>query len=168
MPMSDYIRDLRSKIGTTLLQVPTVSVLTFDEQQRVLLGLHVEGRRWTTPGGMVEPLETPAEAALREMWEETGLFVELTHIVGVFGGPACSVTYSNGDRMAFISTVFGARVLRGTPKPDGEEILELRYFSHEQALALPCTPHVAQCLEAAAGFKGAAAFQTSDWQPLRS
>ena len=32
MPMSDYIRDLRAKIGTTVLEIPTVSVLTFDGQ----------------------------------------------------------------------------------------------------------------------------------------
>ena len=41
MPMSDYIRGLRERIGTTVLEVPTVSVLVFDEEQRVLLVRHV-------------------------------------------------------------------------------------------------------------------------------
>ena len=31
MPMSQYIRDPRAQIGTSLLEVPTVSVLTFDD-----------------------------------------------------------------------------------------------------------------------------------------
>ena len=75
--MSDYIRGLRDKIGTTVLEVPTASVLVFDDRQRVLLVRHVEGNDWTTPGGMVEPYETPADAAVRETWEETGLFVAL-------------------------------------------------------------------------------------------
>ena len=95
MPMSDYIRNLRAMIGTTVLEVPTVSVLVEDAQNRVLLVRHVEGNDWTTPGGMMEPYETPADAAVREMWEETGLFVTLTGIVGVFGGPLCSSTYGN-------------------------------------------------------------------------
>ena len=60
MPMSDYIRGLRDRIGTTVLEVPTVSVLVFDERERILLVRHVEGNDWTTPGGMIEPYETPA------------------------------------------------------------------------------------------------------------
>src|SRR4051794_13724165 len=108
--MSDYIRGLRDKIGTTVLEVPTASVLVFDGRQCVLLVRHVEGNEWTTPGGMVEPYETPADAAVREMWEETGLFVALTHVIGVFGGPLCTSTYANGDELSWISTVFGATV----------------------------------------------------------
>ena len=70
--MSEYIRGLREKIGTILLEVPTVSVLTFDERERVLLVRHVEGNDWTTPGGMIEPYETPSNAAVREMWKRPG------------------------------------------------------------------------------------------------
>jgi 8-oxo-dGTP pyrophosphatase MutT (NUDIX family) len=33
---------------------------------------------------MIEPFELPADAAVRETWEETGLFVELTGLIGVF------------------------------------------------------------------------------------
>ena len=108
MPMSDYIRDLRARIGTTVLEVPTVSVLTFDERDRVLLVRHVEGDNWTSPGGMIEPYETPANAAVREMWEETGLHVALTRVIGVFGGNLCAATYGNGDKVAWGSTVGGA------------------------------------------------------------
>jgi 8-oxo-dGTP pyrophosphatase MutT (NUDIX family) len=81
MPMSTYVRALREKIGTTVLEVPSVSVFVFDDADRVLLVRHVNGEHWTTPGGMVEPYETPANAAVREVWEETGLFVNLTHII---------------------------------------------------------------------------------------
>ncbi len=42
---------------------------------RVLMVRHAEPMRsyWTLPGGAVEAGETPAEAAAREVWEETGL-----------------------------------------------------------------------------------------------
>src|SRR5690242_4777884 len=127
MPMSDYIRQLRSMIGTTVLEVPTVSVLTFDERDRVLLVRHVEGDDWTTPGGMIEPYELPADAAVRETWEETGLVVELTRLVGVFGGELCSSAYANGDRLAWVASVFAAKPIRGTLQPDGEETLDVRW-----------------------------------------
>ena len=117
MPMSPYVRSLRARVGNDLLEIPSVSVILFDGRQRVLLVRHVEGNVWTTPGGMVEPCETPADAAVREMWEETGLFVSLTHIIGVFGGTLCASTYSNGDKVAWVSTVFGGTSFHGTPTP---------------------------------------------------
>ena len=163
--MSEYIRDLRAKIGTTVLEVPTVAVLTFDDRERVLLVRHVEGNDWTTPGGMIEPYETPSNAAVREMWEETGLYVVLTHVVGVFGGELCSTTYSNGDKMAWVSTVFAAEPIRGTLKPDGKETLEARYFAHVETNAIRCKPHVRLFLDAAYSPQQKAHFQKATWKP---
>ena len=56
----------------------TSRILLFDERDRILLYLTVgsvpaEQTRWITPGGGVEPGETHAEGARRELFEETGL-----------------------------------------------------------------------------------------------
>lgn len=166
--MSDYIRGLRDKIGTTVLEVPTSSVLVFDDRQRVLLVRHVEGNDWTTPGGMVEPYETPADAAVRETWEETGLFVTLTHVIGVFGGPLCASTYANGDQVAWISTVFGATVAGGDLQPDGEETLEARYVERAEIGSLRCKPHARMFVEAGYAATRIAQFQPSTWHPPKS
>jgi 8-oxo-dGTP pyrophosphatase MutT (NUDIX family) len=45
---------------------------------RVLLLLHRNKRLWLPPGGHVEPDEAPDAAAVREVWEEAGLRVEVT------------------------------------------------------------------------------------------
>jgi ADP-ribose pyrophosphatase YjhB (NUDIX family) len=165
MPMSDYIRGLRTMIGTTVLEVPTVSVLTFDDANRVVLVRHAEGNDWTTPGGMIEPYELPADAAVREMWEETGLHVELTRLIGVFGGPVCTSTYANGDKLAWVSSVFAGRALRGDLRPDGDETLEARYFTADEVRRLRCKPHVAMFLEAGWGEPSHSHFQRPTWQP---
>ena len=165
MPMSDYIRRLRSMIGTTVLEVPTVSIITFDDAGRVLLVRHAEGNDWSTPGGMIEPYEIPADAAVREMWEETGLHVELTRLIGVFGGRACTSTYANGDELAWVSTLFGARPLRGELRPDGSETLDARYFSPGEMARVRCKPHVAMFVEAARSPQPHAHFQPATWQP---
>lgn len=165
MPMSDYVRDLRAKIGTTVLEVPSVAVLTFDARDRVLLVRHVEGNDWTSPGGMVEPYETPTNAAVREMWEETGLHVALTRIVGVFGGELCSTTYGNGDKVAWVSTVFAAEVIGGALKPDGEEILETRHFARGDIDSIRCKQHLRLALDAAWSPQPQAHFQKATWTP---
>ena len=165
MPMSEYMRSLRDKVGTSVIEVPTASVLVFDRQRRVLLVRHAEGNDWTTPGGMIEPYETPADAAVRETWEETGLLVALTRVVGVFGGRMCSVTYGNGDRLSWVSTVFGANPLGGTLKPDGEETLEVRYFERAELDGVRLKPHVRLFVDAGYAPQREAHFQPPVWRP---
>jgi ADP-ribose pyrophosphatase YjhB (NUDIX family) len=166
--MSEYVRSLRQKLGHDVLEVPSVSILTFDPTQRVLLVRHVEGNVWTSPGGMIEPYETPADAAVREMWEETGLYVELSHIIGVFGGPLCSTTYANGDKASWVSTVFGARVIGGELRPDGDETLEVRYVGQDEVQHLPRKAHLDLFLAAAYGQTGTASFQPATWKPANA
>lgn len=44
---------------------------------KLLLVHHRKLDKWAAPGGHVEPDETPAEAALREIYEETGVKAEI-------------------------------------------------------------------------------------------
>jgi 8-oxo-dGTP pyrophosphatase MutT (NUDIX family) len=163
--MSDYVRALRALVGRELLEVPTVAVAVHDDAGRLLLVRHAEGDDWTTPGGMVEPFETPADAAVRETWEETGLAVELTHVAGVFGGPLQRATYANGDRIAWVSTLFGARAIGGTPRPDGVETLECRYVTRAEAARLRLKLHMPAVLAAAWRADARAHFDAPTWRP---
>ena len=43
------------------------------EKDKVLLIHHRKLQKWLPPGGHMDPNETPAEAACREAFEETGL-----------------------------------------------------------------------------------------------
>jgi 8-oxo-dGTP pyrophosphatase MutT (NUDIX family) len=165
MPMSEYMRALREKVGTTVLEVPTVSVIAFDDRKRVLLVRHAEGNDWTTPGGMIEPYETPSDAALREMWEETGLVVDLTRIIGVFGGDACASTYANGDRVSWVAVVFAAKPVGGVLRHDGVETLEARYFERRELDGVRCKPHVKLFVDAAHAPGIEAQFQKPTWTP---
>lgn len=51
----------------------TASAVVLDDEDRVLLVHHNKIGLWLYPGGHVDPNETPAEAAVREVVEETGV-----------------------------------------------------------------------------------------------
>ncbi len=59
--------------------------IVVDDRDRILLALWNEGAQpaWTLPGGGVELEETPEQAAVRELLEETGYEVELTGHLGI-------------------------------------------------------------------------------------
>lgn len=47
------------------------------EDHKILLVKHKKFKKWVQPGGHIEHNETPEEAAVREVWEETGVKVKL-------------------------------------------------------------------------------------------
>jgi 8-oxo-dGTP pyrophosphatase MutT (NUDIX family) len=61
---------------TALVERPAARILLLDDKDRVLLFRFDAGDRpafWGTPGGAIDPGESFAEAARRELREETGL-----------------------------------------------------------------------------------------------
>ena len=136
MPSSPYVLALRDKIGHGLLMLHSVSVMLFDEG-RLMMAQHRDTGLWVTIGGAIEPDEAPADAAVRECWEETGLLVEPTEMLGVFGGPEFRILYPNRDVASYTVTVFEVQRVEGEPRPDGLEVVALRFVSRDQAAALP-------------------------------
>ncbi len=92
MAISDYLKDLRSKVGHQLLQIPSVAAIIRDEMNRILLQKTSE-EIWSLPAGAIELGETPVQAIIREVWEETNLIVRPLRVVGVFGGATVFVTH---------------------------------------------------------------------------
>ena len=140
MPISDYLKNLRAKIGHDLVVLPAACASILDEHGRLLLGKDAETGFWVLPGGAVDPHEQPADAAVRECLEETGLLVELRGVIGVFGGPEFLVHYPNGDRTYYITTAFRAAIIGGPRHPGDGELAELRYFSQSECESLNLSP----------------------------
>ena len=126
--------------------MPTVGVFAaiFDAQGRILCVRQGYGaRKWTLPGGRMERGETPHEALVREVREETSFEVAPGDLIGVYSTP-----YKDALVLAFRATSLG----RGLWHPT-DEIDELGFFARD-ALPVPMRHHTLVRIQDA--FAGAA------------
>lgn len=128
MGISAYMKNLRSQLGTQLLLCPSVAALVRNEAGQFLFLLRSDNGRWDLPAGAVDPGETPAQAVVREVREETGLIVKPTAIAGVLGGPGFRLRYDNGDVVEYTVVVFECQVIGGELAALDGEAVELRFI----------------------------------------
>ncbi len=95
MDRVDYYHDPAAPAANTL--VPSVTAAVRDDRGRLLLIHKVDNDFWALPGGAVELGESVADAAVREVEEETGVTVELTGLVGIYTDPGHVIAYDDGE-----------------------------------------------------------------------
>ncbi len=54
MPISSYLRDLRARVGSDLLVLPAVTIMIFDDADRLLMARDKETGLWMTNGGAID------------------------------------------------------------------------------------------------------------------
>lgn len=165
MAISPYLASLRARVGHDLLHVPAVAVMIRDEAGRLLLVRNADTGEWQTVGGAMDPDEEPADAALREAFEETGLEVTLTGIIGVYGGPEFCLTYPNGDVVAYVGISFAARVVGGEERPCEDEVDGLVWVDAETARGLPLVAYTRRLVDDAFADDARTRFTPPVWQP---
>ncbi|MFI5892136.1 NUDIX hydrolase [Actinoplanes sp. NPDC051513] len=126
MTVPDYVGKLRAHIGHDLLLLPGASAIVYDDEQRLLLVRRGDNGRWSLPAGMIDPGEQPSDAVVREVYEETGVHVAIESLGGVATHP---VTYPNGDHCEYLHVWFRCRPVGGQARPDGDESLEVGWFT---------------------------------------
>ena len=133
MGIAAHIARLRTAVGHELLLLPSVSVLPVDQDGQLLLVRHAgHGDEWGVLGGTVDMGESPARAAVREAREEIGVDVTLVRLLDVLGGPDYEVCYPNQDRVAYVTAVYMASIIEGSPKIADGELSDLAWFTPGQ------------------------------------
>ncbi len=113
------------------------SAIIFDKNRgKVLLTQRTDNGRWCLPGGALEAGESAAEACEREVWEETGLKVRATRLIGVYSNPDQLVVYPDGNKAFFVVLSFEAEILEGKLGLSNETTA-FGYFSLEEMESMP-------------------------------
>lgn len=136
--MADYLKTLRARIGPRPALIAYTTALITDDAGRVLLQQRGDFDLWGLPGGALELDEDLPACAEREAAEETGLRVRATRLVGLWSGPAFTVTYPNGDVAQQWTATYACTVTGGHPRADGVEGRAVRWF--DPAHLPPTTP----------------------------
>jgi ADP-ribose pyrophosphatase YjhB (NUDIX family) len=115
----------------------------------VLLMRRSDNGHWGLPGGFVEVGESVAEAARREVAEETGWRVRVGRLIGVYSDPATQVVDygrrkgpgpSGGDRrIQIVNLCFEAEAVEEGEMTTPDETLEMGFFAAD-ALPSPFVP----------------------------
>src|SRR5258705_13464368 len=111
MGISPYLRDLRTIVGTTPIMMPGIGAVVQNDRGEVLLQRASDDGKWHFIGGAMDPDEQPADAVVREVYEETGLHVRPDRLVTVFTIPR--TVYPNGDVIIYTAIVFACSIIGG-------------------------------------------------------
>lgn len=132
MPTPPYVLDLRRSYGQGPLLLPGVCAVVVRDglepgPPHLLLTRRTDTGRWALPAGIVEPGEQPATAIERELLEETCVVAEAVRLSWMVAEP--ELTYPNGDRCQFITSVFRCRYVSGEARVGDEESTEVSWFA---------------------------------------
>jgi ADP-ribose pyrophosphatase YjhB (NUDIX family) len=126
------------------------------KDDKILLTLRSDVPMWCLPGGGVDPGESVAHCAVREVFEETGLQVELNALVGIYSRPFWGL---DGDHVV----VFTAVPVGGQLQPEKAEVSDIGYFAVDELPEPLIWWHQQRIEDGLNGRQGMAATQNVPW-----
>ncbi|MFI6308370.1 NUDIX hydrolase [Amycolatopsis thailandensis] len=118
MARVDYLNDPNAPKANSI--AVAVSVFIQDDDGRILMIRRTDNDLYSIPGGQLELGETLAQAAVREVREETGIECEVTGVVGLYSNPNHVIAYDDGEVRQEFSICFRANLLGGDLRTSSE------------------------------------------------
>ncbi|MGC0272331.1 NUDIX hydrolase [Pseudactinotalea sp. Z1739] len=126
MPIPEFIRTLRTRIGHDLLWLPGLSAVVLREDGSILLGKRSDNGLWAVISGIPEPGEEPVPALEREITEETGVVARVRALASIRATPV--ITHGNGDIAQYLNLNFVADYISGTARVGDDESEAVGWF----------------------------------------
>ena len=163
----DDIQRIFSQDLDYVTPLAAVDAATIDPEGKVLLVRWADSGLWAMPGGACDTGETPAQAAARETWEESGYQVEITRLLGVFDSRLSGAQTSRH----LYHLLFAAVPVAGEAKTSNETT-EVGWFSWESVPWDEVAPGHHQRLQFAMQWwlnpRTPAYFDWEPWQPPKA
>lgn len=134
MPPTHVIRARRAA-RKGLLRLGCSAVLFDSTGRQVLLTRRADNGLWCLPGGTMDAGETVSESIVREVYEETGLRVQVKRLTGVYSDPDQLVIYPDGNKVHIVVMNFLVELISGVMSLCSETT-DIRYFPIEEALKM--------------------------------
>ena len=117
--------------------LPATCLVVVDSKDRVLLVKRsVEPKKgsWCLPGGFMELGETPEQAALRELKEETGLTGRIEMLLGVYANP--SVLYHTVLMVGYLVKSYSGTLIAG------DDAIDAAFFNYDRLPEIAFESHI--------------------------
>lgn len=112
-----------------MVNVGVSCAVTNDKDEILLVKLNYGSKNWTLPGGNLEHNESPIHGAIREVFEETGVTVEIQNLVSIYSAP------EKND----LVLLFKGTMVAEDDFESNEEIEDVKFF-HKNALPAQIHP----------------------------
>ncbi|MFH1523409.1 MAG: NUDIX domain-containing protein [Chloroflexota bacterium] len=104
-------------------------------KDKVLLTRRADNGQWCLPGGMFDPGESVAEGCEREVFEETGLMVQVIRLIGIYSNPNLLTVYPDGNKIHAIVFGFEIKQINGELRLS-DETTDARFFPVAEAVEM--------------------------------
>jgi ADP-ribose pyrophosphatase YjhB (NUDIX family) len=126
--MENYISYIRKHIGKNPVIFCGSGLFVFNEKKELLMIHRTDNNTWAIPGGYLELGERMEDAAVRELFEETGLKAEKLKLLNVYSGKELYQKYPNGDEVFIVVAIYVVPEYSGKIKPDNIESNDAKFF----------------------------------------
>ena len=134
MARRDYFYDPEAPRPNSIR--PATAVALFNPAGELLLLHRKDNDKWTMPGGTLDFGESLTQCAIREVFEETGLQIRITGLIGTYTDPHVLIAYSDGEVRQEFTFVYAAEIESGDLKID-DESKEASWVPLMSAVELP-------------------------------
>ena len=133
MSAADGIPEWYDDTGGRVTRLPdavhvAASGIVYNGKGEVLLEKRADNGWWGLPGGHIDVGESVEQAAIREIWEETGIRARIKRLVGIYSDPQYNVIGEYSDSLIhFVVVIFECEYLSGELEVS-EESTDIGYF----------------------------------------
>ena len=115
-----------------MLWLPGASAVVVNSDGHLLLGRRSDTFQWALISGILEPGEQPADAIVREVFEEAGILIRAEAVTSLSTDEP--VLYRNGDWAQYLNITFLCSVAQGGIFVADDDNVEVGWFAPD---ALP-------------------------------